>query len=82
MGPSTEHTVFEAELVGLILAGQILSMHNMFLLPVSIFVDNQAAIIAGERPSSKPGHYLSAEFRKLLYDLQERHRLMKDDISV
>ena len=82
LGPATEHTVFEAELVGMILAAQLLTMHNIFPLPVSIFVDNQAAIIAGERPSSKLGHYLSVEFRKLLHELQEKHGLSSRDISV
>ena len=82
LGPATEHTVFEAELVGMILAAQLLTIHDIFPLPVSIFVDNQAAIIAGERPSSKPGHYLSVEFRKLLHELQEKHGLSSRDISV
>ena len=45
-------------------------------------MDNQAAIIAGERPTSKPGHYLSVEFRKLLQDLHEKYGLSKRDISV
>ena len=82
LGLAAEHIVFKAKLVDMILAAQLLTMHNIFPLPASIFVDNQAAIIAGERPSSKPGHYLSIEFRKLLHELQEKHGLLSCDISV
>ena len=56
LGVASEHTVFEAELVGMTLAAHLLATINELPTPTSIFIDNQAAILAGERPTSKPGH--------------------------
>ena len=82
LGVASEHTVFEAELVGMIMAAHLISTIDNLPLPASIFVDNQAAILAGERPTSKPGHYLSVNFRKIVQGVHDRLNLSKNDISV
>jgi hypothetical protein len=41
LGTTGDHTVYEAEAVGLTLAAQFLSMEDGVTFPVSIFVDNQ-----------------------------------------
>ena len=82
LGAASEHTIFEAELVGMIMATHLVSTVDNLPLPASIFVDNQAAILAGERPTSKPGHYLSVKFREIVQEVHDRLKLSKNDISV
>ena len=66
LGKDTEHTVFEAEAVGLILAARLLLSRNKATFPATIFVDNQAVIRSGAHPTAKPSHYLLLHFRKLV----------------
>ena len=66
LGKDTEHTVFEAEGVGLILAAQLLLSRNEATFPATIFTDNQAVIRSGVHPTAKLGHYLLLRFRKLV----------------
>ena len=80
LGDDTEHTVFEAEAVGLILAAQLLSTRNEATFPATIFADNQALIKSGARPTAKSGHYLLFRFRKLVQHLQEKKDL--DDKAI
>ena len=74
--------VFEAELVGMILAAHLLATIDDLPFLASVFVDNQAAILVGERPTSKPGHYLSIRFREIIQEVHERRNLSKSDISI
>ena len=64
------------------MAAHLISTVDGLPLPASIFVDNQAAILAGERPTSKPGHYLSISFREIVQEVHDRLKLSKNDISV
>jgi len=82
LGDDTEHTVFEAEAVGLILAARLLAIRNEATFPASIFTDNQAVIRSGVCPSAKPGHYLLLRFRKLVRYLQEKKDLNNKAISL
>ena len=66
LGSAEEHTVFEAEMVGLILAAHLLANSNESTLPATILDDNQAAIQAGECPTAKSRHYLCLCFRNIL----------------
>ena len=52
LGSAEEHTVFEAEMVGLILAAHLLANSTESTLPVTILADNQVAIQAGECPTA------------------------------
>ena len=47
LGNETEHMVFEAEAVGLILAAHLLLIRNEVTFPPTIFADNQAVIRSG-----------------------------------
>ena len=76
LGKATEHTVFEAEVVGLILAAQLLIRFRGAKYPASIYVVNQAAVWSCTHPVARPGHYLLTHFRKLM-----KHLLKKKDID-
>ena len=82
LGAASKHTVFEAELVGMILAAHLLNTNEDLPLPASIFVDNQAAILAGEHPTTKPGHYLSIRFREIIQEIHNHCSIAKEDISL
>jgi len=47
LGNDSEHTVFEAKAVGLILAVQLLLTRSEASFPATIFIDNQAVIRSG-----------------------------------
>jgi len=80
LGNDTEHTVFKAKAVGLILAMQLLLSRNEVTFPATIFADNQAVIRSGVHPTAKPGHYLLFRFRNLVRHLHERKDL--DHMSI
>ena len=82
LGAASKHTVFKAKLLGMILAAHLLATNQAAPLPASIFVDNQAAILAGEQPLSKPGHYLSIKFREIMQEVFEQCNLSKCDITI
>ena len=82
LGPASEHTVFEAKLVGLILAGHLLSESDEVTFPAAILADNQAAIQASEYPKAKSGHYLCLHFRNLLRKVIRENKIAKQDITL
>ena len=82
LGPTDTHMVFEAEMVGLILAAHFLSTSHETSLPATILVDNQAAIQAGERPTAKSGHYLCLYFRNILRKVLSTNNATRKDIMV
>jgi ribonuclease HI len=61
MGTTSEHTVFEAELVGLILGLQLVKEHNTGNTSFAIGADNQAALRALNSKLNKLGHHIAAE---------------------
>ncbi|KIK40532.1 hypothetical protein CY34DRAFT_87171, partial [Suillus luteus UH-Slu-Lm8-n1] len=77
IGAATEHTVFEAEAVGLTLAAELLAMEVDPIFPVSILIDNQAAIQSGETFHPRPGSYLTDLFCNRLADIKRNHRDFK-----
>jgi ribonuclease HI len=56
-----KHTVFKAELVGMLLGLQLIKDNSAHNLTCVISVDNQAVIKALASRLNKPGHYLAAE---------------------
>ena len=82
LGPESEHTVFEAELVGLILAAHLLNTSEEVTLPATILADSQAAIQASERPTAKSGHYLCLFFRSLLRKMHHENGTTRKDITL
>ena len=71
LGKAEDHTVFEAELVGLLLGIKLIERYNAGKLAYAIGVDNQAAIKALTSKINRPGHYLAAEV------LREAERMKK-----
>jgi len=59
LGPETEHTVHEAELVGILLGLHILSTEKKNGKLAMIGMDNQAAIKAFDSELRNPGHHLA-----------------------
>jgi hypothetical protein len=49
---------------------------------VDILIDNQAAIKSGERPTTKPGHYILHHLHRLVKDVKRKHDLTRDQITV
>ena len=47
LGNKTEHTVFKAKVVGLILAAHLLLIRNKVMFPATIFADTEAVIRSG-----------------------------------
>lgn len=82
LGSEDDHTVYEAEAVGLTLAAQLLSMEDDVTYPISIFVDNQATIKSGDVFSTKSGHYLIDHFRSMITKLKKASRDRQFNITV
>ena len=61
LGKVEEHTVFEAELVGMLLGLQLIKNSRLRNLAHAVGVDNQAAIKCLTSKMDKPGHYLAAQ---------------------
>ena len=57
LGPSTCHTVYEAEIAATILALELLCTELHHMLDASIVLDNVATIQASTLCTSGPGHY-------------------------
>ncbi|KAK7063814.1 hypothetical protein R3P38DRAFT_2491623 [Favolaschia claudopus] len=73
LGNTDEHTVFEAEIVGLILCLSIAASIPR-LRSVAFLIDNQAAIRAVANPKPQPGQHLVRLFHDTLRDLMRKRR--------
>ena len=82
LGKATEHTVFKAEAVGLILAAQLLNSFREAKYPTSIYADNQAAVCSCTHPVARPGHYLLTRFRKLMKHLLKKKHIKSDMVTI
>jgi ribonuclease HI len=80
LGSDQEHTVYEGEMVGMILAIELLKEEGGSG-SMALGVDNQAAIWATKAFVSKPGHYLMDKFhddlRKLIPAHDERKLIVR-----
>ena len=73
LGPLTEHTVYESELIGLLLTLHMLIGLTCHLLhSVIIGLDNQAAIHSLTNQESKPAHYLLDAIHNTTEKLHQR----------
>ncbi|CDO68069.1 hypothetical protein BN946_scf184347.g6 [Trametes cinnabarina] len=66
LGPDTRHTVYEAELAGVLLGMELIHRERRCNSAVSIALDNKAAIQASTLRSSAPGRYLTDLFHEQL----------------
>lgn len=62
LGSAKQHTIYEAELVGLILAIQLIKTEKRGKVACAIGADSQAALSALQSELVKPGQHLAAEF--------------------
>jgi hypothetical protein len=69
--------VFEGEAVGLMLAAKLIATKDDLTFPISILIDNQAAIQSGESFNSRPGSYLTDLFCNRMKDIAREHRDFK-----
>ena len=78
LGPLTEHTVYESELIGLLLALHLLlGLTCQLLHSVIIGLDNQAAIRLLTNQEVEPAHYLL----DTIHDMAERLHQCQDRIQ-
>lgn len=82
LGMDKEHTVFEAEAVGLTMATYMLYAERDVELPIHIFIDNQAAIKSSDGLSSKPSHYLIDRLLRLIRAVKKKHSCTTEDVIV
>lgn len=73
LGKDKEHTVFKAEEVRLMLAAKLLEMEEDLMFPISISIDNQAALTAGENSQARPGSYIAEYFNRQMKNIARRH---------
>ena len=73
LGSEKHHTVYEAELVGLVLAAALLQQLK-FLEDVSITIDNQAAIKVMTNHCSTPGPQLIDFFLNQMTEIARQHQ--------
>ncbi|GBE85287.1 hypothetical protein SCP_0704740 [Sparassis crispa] len=74
LGKSTEHTVYEAEDVGLIL-GVKLIYEEFVIYKASCAADNKAAVEATQLRHSAPSHYLLDMLHKDINRLIQKHKI-------
>jgi ribonuclease HI len=74
LGPDDEHTVHEAELVGIILGLQLLSTEKQGSTTCMLGVDNQAAIRSFLSEMRKPGHHLAREALRIATQIRGRRK--------
>ena len=70
LGTTDQHTVFEAELVGLILGLHLIKTEKT-RTSYALGADNQAALTAVATPSNRSGHYLAALFLTMAFNIQK-----------
>lgn len=72
LGTAEEHTVYEAELVGLLLGLHLISTETNGRKSCVIGADNQAALTAIHSDMTKPGQHIAAEFLRIATHLDKK----------
>jgi ribonuclease HI len=74
LGPDSSHTVYEAELVGILLGLQLIRTEKRSNTSCAIGADNQAAIQALQAEETKPGQHIAAEILKLAEQIKKERK--------
>jgi ribonuclease HI len=82
LGPDTEHTVHEAELVGILLAMQLIQSEKAGRTTFAIGVDNQVAIATLRSNLRGPGHHIAREIWRVANRLQKERGNKKFAITI
>ena len=72
LGTTEHHTVFEAELVGLLLGLHLIKTEKT-RTSYALGADNQAALTAVATPETRSGHYLAEIFLSTAFNLRKRN---------
>lgn len=75
LGSADQHTIYESEAVGLLLAANLILDEPDIDVPISIFVDNQAAIKSSDIFQTRSGHYLIDNFQATIRQAKAKHHL-------
>jgi ribonuclease HI len=70
LGKESEHTVYEAEIVGVILGLHLLKSYSKRIKEATIGIDNQAVIQSLQNQKPKSGHYLLDKVHDMAEDFQ------------
>ena len=70
LGSETEHTVYEVEVIIVILVLHMLTTLKRKLKKVTIGTDNQAVLMSLRNQRSKPRHYLLDKIHDMMEDFQ------------
>lgn len=74
LGAAEDHTIYEAEMVGLLMGMQLIKTEKCNKTSCSIGADNQAAIIALQSELTKPGQHVAAEVVSAASQLKRSNR--------
>ena len=72
LGTTEQHTVYEAELVGMIMGLHLIKTEERNKTKCALSVDNQAALIAINTKMNKSGQHLAADVLRIAKQLTER----------
>ena len=78
LGPSTRHTVYEAEVVATILGLELLRAESACRSDASVALDNMAAIQASTSRAPGPGRYLTDVFHRNLRALHQEKPISRE----
>jgi ribonuclease HI len=81
LGTAEQHTVYEAELVGLLLGIHLIKTERNSSKECAIGADNQAALKALSSELTKPGQHLAAEFLKISAQLKKTRKSKRFSIT-
>lgn len=85
VGPTTEHTVYETKLIGILLALHLLTLLSCQLMSLTVIIglDNQVAIKSLNNQNVKPAHYLLDQIHNAAKHLQSKqdHIICKADFQ-
>jgi ribonuclease HI len=73
LGTTKQHTVLEAEMIGLVLGLHLITTEKCNRKSCAIGLDSQAAIKALQTELTNPGHHLAVEALRLAKHLQKRN---------
>lgn len=72
LGPATYHTVYEAELVGILLGLYLIKTECRGKVKCALSIDNQAALKAVSSDMTKPGQHIAAKILQAIKQLKDR----------
>jgi ribonuclease HI len=82
LGPEKEHTVHEAELVGVLLGLQLIKTEKHRSTTFMLGVDNQAAIKAFQSELRSPGHHLAREIVQIANQVKKRRNKKRYALTI